>query len=285
MRATSRHAGSLTDRRILHVITDLNDGGYPCLYVLARQDDRSQLTRARVAQVLAVWKEHVKQVHFVRQGLPPHFDDPFALRDPGQVAAPPSRPAEALIDLLVRVFPFVLVMWSLAGALYPAVDLCAGEKERGTMETLLISPVSREEIVYGKFLAIWVFSAATALLRRDDAIPVGHAVVNLVDLAGGPVDRCVTQADGQYALTVPASNTYQLTGVIATPGAQNVYSFVAQEAGPATITVDAPASTLQSSLSVSDPNSTTRTSGRRRLSSASAINPTGTARRGVAWRA
>ncbi len=52
---------------------------------------------------------------------------------------------------MVRIFPFMLVMWSLAGALYPAVDLCAGEKERGTMETLLITPARREEIVLGKF--------------------------------------------------------------------------------------------------------------------------------------
>ena len=73
--------------------------------------------------------------------------------------------AEGLFEMLVRVFPFMLVMWSLAGALYPAVDLCAGEKERGTMETLLISPASREEIVGGKFLTIWVFSAATSLLN------------------------------------------------------------------------------------------------------------------------
>src|SRR5439155_13829294 len=61
--------------------------------------------------------------------------------------------------------PVLLVTWSLAGALYPAVDLCAGEKERGTMETLLISPASREELVWGKFLTIWVLSAATALLN------------------------------------------------------------------------------------------------------------------------
>jgi sodium transport system permease protein len=59
----------------------------------------------------------------------------------------------------------MLVMWSLAGALYPAVDICAGEKERGTMETLLITPAGREEIVLGKFLTIWVFSAGTALLN------------------------------------------------------------------------------------------------------------------------
>src|SRR2546422_1461757 len=56
-------------------------------------------------------------------------------------------------------------MWTLAGALYPAVDLCAGEKERGTMETLLITPAGREEIVLGKFLTIWVFSSGTALLN------------------------------------------------------------------------------------------------------------------------
>ena len=64
-----------------------------------------------------------------------------------------------------KVLPFVLFIWALTGAFYPAVDLCAGEKERGTMETLLISPARREEIVWGKFLTIWVFSGATALLN------------------------------------------------------------------------------------------------------------------------
>ena len=56
-------------------------------------------------------------------------------------------------------------MMSLTGALYPAVDLCAGEKERGTMETLLISPASRGEIVMGKFLTVVLASAMTALLN------------------------------------------------------------------------------------------------------------------------
>src|SRR5256885_17257534 len=66
---------------------------------------------------------------------------------------------------MVRIFPFMLVMWSLAAAIYPAVEVCAGEKDRGTMETLLITPAGREEIVWGKFLTIWVFSAATTLLN------------------------------------------------------------------------------------------------------------------------
>src|SRR5260221_9155026 len=70
-----------------------------------------------------------------------------------------------MFDLMGKLFPFMLVLWSLAGALYPAVDLCAGEKERGTMETLLISPAGREEIVLGKFLTVWVFSGGTAFLN------------------------------------------------------------------------------------------------------------------------
>jgi sodium transport system permease protein len=98
-------------------------------------------------------------------GLPASLDEPFVIDegDRGRPAA--GRTADGLFDMLVRVFPFMLVMWSLAGALYPAVDLCAGEKERGTMETLLITPASREEIVWGKFLTIWVFSGATTLLN------------------------------------------------------------------------------------------------------------------------
>ncbi len=63
------------------------------------------------------------------------------------------------------IFPFLLVMMSLTGAFYPAVDLCAGEKERGTMETLLISPATRAEIVLGKFLTVMLASVTTAILN------------------------------------------------------------------------------------------------------------------------
>src|SRR5207302_3855379 len=104
---------------------------------------------------------YLREVRMIRRGLPANFDDPVALQDTESAKASEEVAADGLLDLFVRIFPFLLVMWSLAGALYPAVDLCAGEKERGTMETLLISPVSREELVFGKFLTIWLLSAAT----------------------------------------------------------------------------------------------------------------------------
>src|SRR5207247_7166930 len=99
----------------------------------------------------------------VRRRLGADYAEPFELGPKPKESK--AQAAADLFDLMMHVFPLIVVMWSLAGALYPAIDLCAGEKERGTMETLLISPASREEIVWGKFLTIWVFSAATALLN------------------------------------------------------------------------------------------------------------------------
>jgi sodium transport system permease protein len=144
----------------------LEADGKPVLHVFSREnDDRSRLVANRVLAILAKWRKRIKEVRLLRHGLPADYDEPFLVTDYERTKPLDRRAAEELFDILVRVFPFVLVMWALAGALYPAVDLCAGEKERGTMETLLISPASREEIVWGKFLTIWVFSAATALLN------------------------------------------------------------------------------------------------------------------------
>jgi sodium transport system permease protein len=143
----------------------LRSDGQPALYLLTRpEDDRpGAAVRDRVQGVLARWRKRITETRLLGHGLPAGFDEAFVVE--GDPARGGKEAATGLFDALVRIFPFLLVMWALTGALYPAVDLCAGEKERGTMETLLISPASREEIVYGKFLTIWVFSGATALLN------------------------------------------------------------------------------------------------------------------------
>ncbi len=65
-------------------------------------------------------------------------------------------------QILGLFLPFLLVTMSLLGGFYPAIDLTAGEKERGTMQTLLCAPVSSLEIVAGKYLAVWVTSLIAA---------------------------------------------------------------------------------------------------------------------------
>jgi sodium transport system permease protein len=66
-------------------------------------------------------------------------------------------------DLLGSLLPFLLITMSLLGAFYPAIDLTAGEKERGTMQTLMCAPVRSTEIIFGKFLAVWAMSLVAAL--------------------------------------------------------------------------------------------------------------------------
>ncbi|MEM7456169.1 MAG: ABC transporter permease subunit/CPBP intramembrane protease [Planctomycetota bacterium] len=64
-----------------------------------------------------------------------------------------------------KILPFIIMIWCLTGAFYPAVDLCAGEKERGTFETLLSSPAHRSDIAIGKLLTVMTFSVMTAVLN------------------------------------------------------------------------------------------------------------------------
>ncbi len=73
--------------------------------------------------------------------------------------------AEAVPPMLAGMLVYLLVIMSMTGAYYPAVDLVAGEKERGTIETLLCSPAARIELVLGKFLTVMVFSCITSLLN------------------------------------------------------------------------------------------------------------------------
>ncbi len=136
----------------------------PTVRVLGRDgEENSKLAVQRITSVLQKWADDVKGARFARRGLPPNFDKPIEIRDPQSEKTSEKKIADDLRDMLVKVIPFLLVMWMLTGAIYPAIDMTAGEKERGTMETLLISPAERTEIVAGKFLATTCFSFGTAM--------------------------------------------------------------------------------------------------------------------------
>lgn len=62
------------------------------------------------------------------------------------------------------MLPYLLFILCFQGAMFPATDIGAGEKERGTLETLLISPIARNQIVLGKFFTIAFAGAMTALI-------------------------------------------------------------------------------------------------------------------------
>lgn len=62
------------------------------------------------------------------------------------------------------ILPYLLIVLCLTGSMYPAIDIGAGEKERGTLETLLLTPIPRISIVMGKFLTIMTTGIITALI-------------------------------------------------------------------------------------------------------------------------
>lgn len=76
-----------------------------------------------------------------------------------------SSKEEHLGNILGSILPFLLITSILMGAVYPAIDTTAGEKERGTLETLLTLPVRNDELIMGKFLAVATVSIVSALLN------------------------------------------------------------------------------------------------------------------------
>jgi sodium transport system permease protein len=75
--------------------------------------------------------------------------------------APPEKVAGATLG---GIIPYLVIIMCFTGAMYPAMDLTAGEKERGTLETLLCSPVSRTDLVLGKYLTVLTASLTSAVL-------------------------------------------------------------------------------------------------------------------------
>lgn len=71
---------------------------------------------------------------------------------------------ESLGEKLGGLLPYILILLGLGGAMYPAIDLGVGEKERGTLETLLLTPVPRFHIVFAKFLVIFTTSFLSIFL-------------------------------------------------------------------------------------------------------------------------
>lgn len=71
---------------------------------------------------------------------------------------------ENLGEKIGGLLPYLLIPLVLMGATYPAIDLGAGEKERGTLETLLLTPITRTELVLGKFITLLTTSIASTTI-------------------------------------------------------------------------------------------------------------------------
>jgi ABC-2 type transport system permease protein/sodium transport system permease protein len=99
---------------------------------------------------------------------------------------PAPLPNDAPAGLSMAVFvPLVLVLMTMTGAVYPAIDLTAGERERGTLEVLMAAPVPRVSLLFGKYVAVVAVAVLTALMNLG-SMTVSLLVSGLSDRVFGP---------------------------------------------------------------------------------------------------
>ena len=143
--------------------------------------EKSQLAYVRLKEVLEAWSRAIGRENLASRNLPETTAQPFRFEN-RDVSAEQERDAA----LWSKILPLLLLIWALTGAFYPAIDLCAGEKERGTLETLLSSPAERGEIVWGKLLTVMLFSVATAVLNILSMGLTGSMVLSTLPHFGPP---------------------------------------------------------------------------------------------------
>ncbi len=89
-------------------------------------------------------------------GLPRTLFEPFTVTLVN-LASPPS--------ILGQILPLILVLMTVTGAIYPAIDLTAGERERGTLESVMVCPIPVFDLIVGKFLVVTTIAILGAALN------------------------------------------------------------------------------------------------------------------------
>jgi sodium transport system permease protein len=122
-------------------------------------DYKSTIAAQSLDQFFQSRREHIVLQRLAERNLPEKLAAPYDILRANVV--PPKRVTGNLIGMIL---PYIVIVMCMTGAIYPSIDLTAGEKERGTMETLLCSPVARTHLVLGKGLVVLTVSLATACL-------------------------------------------------------------------------------------------------------------------------
>ncbi len=113
----------------------------------------------RVRAAARAYGTTVLEARLKNRELDRRFMEPISVARKSNLASP-SRQAMAAIG---GFLPYIIIVFAFMGGMFPALDLGAGEKERNTLETLLLSPPSRMEIAVGKFMVILICSLAAAI--------------------------------------------------------------------------------------------------------------------------
>jgi sodium transport system permease protein len=141
-----------------------------------RFSSEMKILKNRIVKILDSYKSKIIENRLSDIGKDISFITPFNISE-NDLASQKERIGKTIGGFL----PYLFIIFSFLGAFYPAIDLAAGEKERGTIETLLVSPANRLQIVLGKFLVVMQASLMSAVVGF---IGMYIAVQQLNDVSG-----------------------------------------------------------------------------------------------------
>ena len=145
---------------------DLADGVAPRLTVVsASANNRAQGEAGSLIHLLQGFNQEQAALRLVMHGVAPGLLQPVQL-DQQDLAAPSVRAAQ-----FTRMLPFFVLMAVLYGALHAALDTTAGERERGSLEPLLMTPAPRWALVLGKWGAVASVGMGVAVLSCFSFLP------------------------------------------------------------------------------------------------------------------
>lgn len=173
---------------------------------------RSGFAVAEVRRFFNEYREAVIGARLEGRGLPATFVRPFELRT--ENVAPPEKVGGNVVG---GVIPYLFILLAFTGAMYPAIDLTAGEKERGTMETLLCSPIGRTELVLGKFFMVLTASLATvafSLVSMGATLLAGGAMLARSIGRGAGAAAAVGMGGGGGGPTLPSLDPLGMLAVL-----------------------------------------------------------------------
>ena len=111
-----------------------------------RSSDDMDVTQRRINKVFNNYATDVRNIRFEKLDIDKDVVNPLDISFHNYASG-----REQFGKMVGGFLPYLFVIFCFMGAMYPALDLGAGEKERGTLETLLVSPANRMEIMLGKF--------------------------------------------------------------------------------------------------------------------------------------
>ena len=140
-------------------INDISANAMGEVEVYYKSSDLMSKAKNRINNALEIYKNEV-----VSERLSEFNVDKGLLEPLDIINKDMSTKKETIGKAVGGLIPYMLVIFIFLGAMYPAIDLGAGEKERGSLETLLSSPATKFEITVGKLMVVSLAGMVSGLI-------------------------------------------------------------------------------------------------------------------------